>query len=95
MTIDDTYNGWVNRETWATALHLSNHEGLYNVCRQMCEDGPRQGAERIKDFVERAVEEVLHPGDEPAAQWVRLMISDVGSFWRVNWDDVAESFMEE
>ena len=26
---DDTYNGWPNRETWATNLHLSNDQSLY------------------------------------------------------------------
>ena len=27
MSTDDRYNGWANRETWAVALHINNHQG--------------------------------------------------------------------
>lgn len=30
---DDTYQGWTNRETWATALWLGNDEGIYTELR--------------------------------------------------------------
>jgi len=97
-TPDDTYNGWRNRETWAAALHLSNDERLYLECVEMCRDGAARGADRIERFVTANVETALNPepGDPIVGlQWVRSMISDVGSFWRVDWRAVAESFVED
>ena len=38
MTTDDTYNGWVNRETWCLALHLSNDASIYGMVRDMARD---------------------------------------------------------
>lgn len=34
----DEYNGWTNRETWATALHIDNDEGLHSYRNEMCEE---------------------------------------------------------
>lgn len=31
----DEYNGWTNRETWATYLHLSNDYDLYTIARRL------------------------------------------------------------
>lgn len=93
----DEYNGWVNRETWATALHLGNDHGLYLTALELCADGPNMGADRLREFVTDAFETVTHPmpDDGPAPEWARLMISDVGSLWRVDWRAVAESFIED
>jgi hypothetical protein len=95
---DDTYNGWVNRETWAVALHLSNDHGLYLETRGLVTElGVNRAAEAIREWIESEVEAVLHPepGDDPPAEWVRMMMSDTGSFWRVDWRAVAEFFEEE
>lgn len=33
----DTYNGWTNRETWATALQLDNNQQTYNDVRAIAD----------------------------------------------------------
>ena len=97
----DEYNGWKNKETWATALHLSNDEGLYNMCLELVEGKKRWPAgDAIEEWVTEQVERVLYPSDgvedDPNyTEWIRLMIADVGSWWRVDWADVADSFLEE
>ena len=95
--MSDEYNGWPNRETWATALHLSNDERLYNVCVGYGEGrSVGQHADDIQNFVEDAVDGVLfQPAPFDDSDLIRPMISDVGSFWRVDWLAVAESFRED
>lgn len=91
---DETYNGWVNRETWAVALHLSNDQGLDEMVRELLAEvdapaGSFQYGEALRDWFESFVDEF---GDN---EGVRMMVRDVGSTWRVEWQDVAESFMED
>ena len=31
----EEYNGWTNRETWATALHINNDQGLYEAVQEI------------------------------------------------------------
>lgn len=93
----DEYNGWVNRETWAAALHLSNDEGLYSYCLELVEGKNRYVAgDAIESFVREQAEQVLHPdGDDVGGliMWLGF-VADVGSLWRVDWADVADSFIE-
>jgi hypothetical protein len=95
---DDEYNGWCNRETWAAALHLSNDEGLYLLCREIVAESSSvyAAADALADWVRENVEgAVFYPDEDGAPEWARLMASDVGSFWRVDWVAVAESFGDE
>ena len=95
----DEFNGWKNRETWAAALHLSNDEYLYNVMLELCSEGKRWScADKIEAWVTEEVNMILYPDsrdEQLAPALIRSMICDVGSFWRVAWEDVADSFMPE
>jgi hypothetical protein len=91
------YNGWTNRETWATALHLNNDEGLYKTVQDWAVSNWEEQedeaeavtvlAESIEDFVTELVE----------TDWdgVKFMRYDIGSLWRVNWREIAQSFISE
>lgn len=95
----EEHNGWKNRETWAAALHLSNDEYLYNFCRELCSEGKRWSCgDRIEAFVTEHTDMILHPDPDDyliGAHLWRNLLADVGSLWRVEWADVAESFMPE
>lgn len=92
----EEYKGWINRETWAVALHLSNDEGLYNYCTDLMAGPATFGrkCEDLREFVEDQVEAVFYD-HKNADGWARMMASDVGSFYRVDWRAVGASFMED
>lgn len=55
----------------------------------------RHIADALKDWCEAGFELVFHPapGDPPADVW-RLMASDVGSLWRVDWASIAAHLVD-
>jgi hypothetical protein len=89
MSTDDTYNGWTNRETWACHLHLSNDEGLYSMATEALEgkEAGWEAAEAMREFVENLLDEF---GE---IEGIAMMRDEVGSMWRVDWQEVADVFM--
>ena len=74
-----SYNGYSNRETWATALQLSNDQDLYLFFRG-------KSAEQIKAGV---WEIDFHSSDyTPMSNFV---LKDIGDLSKVNWSEVAEA----
>lgn len=99
MNTEQDFNGWTNRETWATALWINNDQGLYYHALDMAngyEDDKEGLAEAIEEWVTELLdmEEVL---SAPPAQRKELisMSSDIGSLFRVNWQEIADTFIEE
>ena len=57
-------------------------------------------ADRLETWITEAVTELLHadtmtPDAWRSTEWIRMMMSDVGSFDRVDWHAVAASFRDE
>ena len=106
---DETYNGWTNRETWATALHIDNDEGLYNYRRELCEAArgdaiatEHLSAEQVASIrLERSLQDWVESMSEAfyceTAENVGLagMFNDIGSLWRVNWREIADNWLSE
>lgn len=104
----DEYNGWTNRETWALALHLSNNQGDYEAAVEQAEalvqrdtgnQDTRQSeldmASWIKEWADEASESVFYPEYGAPTQEARMLVSDVGSFWRVDYDEIAVGYIHE
>jgi hypothetical protein len=105
----ETYNGWSNRETWATALHIDNDESLQNEASEKisqaflenidpeAEDGylsgVREAEDALSDWVDDLMSDEYWDGHTPRG--IALMRSDVGSLWRVNFREIAESWLED
>lgn len=94
MSNDDKYQGWANRETWALMLWINNDQGLYNDYRDMIrEDG--------LDAVRESLENNLDPShwiDEWGTHIPRAwsdMAREVGSLWRVDWNEIGAALLED
>ena len=95
----EQYNGWTNRETWATALWIDNDQGLYYNAQTMAE-GYNEDQRGLADALEEWITEMLDFEEllsSPPAQRKILvsMSSDIGSLYRVNWWEIAESYLSE
>ena len=77
------YNGWSNRETWCANLWLSNDYGAYKYLQEMAQnmaETPARFANFIHDFFNDCPE-----------QWK----DDVGDMYAVNWQEIAENWLED
>ena len=96
------HNGWTNRETWAVALWINNDEGLQSSAHELV-----RGFDAVSD-VSGAVDALQewfttlcnpnlykeeYGGEYPSG--LATMASDCGSLWRVNWDEITLSLLED
>lgn len=95
------YNGWTNRETWATMLHIDNDQWLQetalNYAREEVqghdegeEINPYHLGETIKNWIE---EELLTLENVSEIRGLWLMLTDIGSLYRVNYREIAEALL--
>lgn len=95
MSNEETYNGWANRETWAFNLHWQNDQGFYgfvlDYARQALEDSEELSNYGLGFRVLGYVQEEL---PELSPELWELMRGDVGSFWRVDPDEVGATVRE-
>jgi hypothetical protein len=97
------YQGWSNRETWATALHIGNDSSLYEIARDYARialqderDGEELNSYYLGETFKNWIEEDLLTLENIAGNrdlW--LMLTDIGSLYRVNWREIAESYLSE
>jgi len=99
---NEGYNGWTNRETWAVMLWIDLDAVADMVADRLTVDEsqwtlnlpfPRRikAADVVKDYVVTLLdpdEGLMNDRD----RW--LMATDVGSLWRVNWEEIAEHCLE-
>jgi hypothetical protein len=94
------YNGWTNRETWATMLHIDNDEFLLDTAldfaKQQLEETESE-AEAIRylsETLESWLENDLLTLENIAGnQGLWLMLTDIGSLYRVNYREIAETLL--
>jgi len=86
MSNEQTYNGWTNRETWAAHLYITNDQGLYEYMRE------QESGEGIKDWFESQVTLMI---ENQCHRDTALMLTDIGSLWRVDWVEVYGALHDE
>lgn len=102
MTIEE-YQGWNNRETWATALWIDNDQALYEIARDYARqeiEGHDKGeeinayylGETLKNWIE---DDLLTLENIAGNRDLWLMLTDIGSLYRVNWREIAQVYLDE
>ncbi len=90
----DEYNGWSNRETWATKLHLDNDEALNKYAWEYAReyDHAYELGQVLKNWVE---EDLLTLKNIAGNRDLWLMLTDIGSLYRVDWREIAQAYLDE
>jgi hypothetical protein len=98
----ETYNGWTNRETWATKLHLDNDQVLQEVAldytRIALQDEQEGGVtayalgEQLESWI---TDDLLTLENIAGNQGLFNMLTDIGSLYRVNWQEIAQAYIDE
>jgi hypothetical protein len=95
------YQGWTNRETWATNLWIENTQGLSQIVADYAKqeiEGHDEGeeinsyylGEVIRNFIE---DEILAFHNVKASEEAFNMLTDIGSLYRVNWRELADYYL--
>lgn len=89
------FNGWTNRETWATNLYIDNERGLYERVQEITKESATLSelSENIKELFEELFDMESIFGDN--GRELMLMSQDIGSLYRVNWAEIARNIWEE
>jgi hypothetical protein len=102
------HNGWTNYETWAVHLWLTNEEGTYNYWREQAaflksDKGIAIHASR-NEFLNRdrippyyLAEQLKEEITEQAPLATASVYSDLlgAALSEVNWNEIAEAFLED
>jgi hypothetical protein len=83
------YNGCTNHATWLVKLWLSNDYGLYHTCRDIIRHthGKYNATQNLKEEIL-----AMNPLEDSNGLFVDLLNSALSE---VDWDSVAETFIEE
>jgi hypothetical protein len=95
------YQGWSNRETWATMLHIDNDEVLLETALEYTKEelGEHENDEEMLTYYVGEVikswiqDDLLTLENVAGNQGLWLMLTDIGSLYRVNWKEIAESLI--
>lgn len=99
----EQYNGWSNRESWATALWIDNDYSLYETALEYARgeiEGHDEGeqinsyylGESLKNYIE---EDLLTFDNVSNNKDLWLMLTDIGSLYRVNWREIADHYLDQ
>jgi hypothetical protein len=97
----ETYNGSTNRETHMVGLHINNTQALqweaHRLTRACINNGagyPLTVGERVTSALKEMIYDELENGSVEGQHEVTLMLSDIGSFWRVDHAEIGQSLLD-
>jgi hypothetical protein len=94
--MSEQFNGWTNRETWAVVVNFDNNGQLYDIKQRAVKTLSHLDDDQKTFILERVLSETLESylGRSNMPKNYDIL-KDVGSLWRVNWREIAESYISE
>jgi hypothetical protein len=94
----EEFSGWTNRETWAVALYLGNDQGfcdeIRSLTREAIDNEPsNEAAYRLADSVKEWVNDLFEFDNVSTNEQLFNMLYDIGSLYRVNWRELAQTYI--
>jgi hypothetical protein len=92
-----SYNGWVNYETWVTALWLDNEQSSYTDWRERAQsafenaEGDRENAGYA--LAQELKDEISNSSDIPESGLFADLVNAALS--EVDWDEIAKHLLDE
>jgi len=93
----EEYQGWANRETWAVALWWDNNQGDQEYFAEQADEYRKKGKPvyEFADFLKETAEDIQESVFEGESNDdAKSMMKDVGSLWRVDWNEIAQSYYD-
>ena len=97
----DEYNGWTNRETWAVALYTDSEQFVQEAVNAMAVATYEEHGEDKASALVELEQDIEALWDEAFSDIENMdysslnMLKDIGSLYRVNWREIAESYLYE
>lgn len=86
--VSEQYNGFCNQETWAVNLYLNNNEYFYGQATEF--------RYNLAQYLENELFNWEHYFDEKRLNKHLLeMFFDIGDINKVDWEEVANNFLED
>lgn len=102
---EQDYNGWSNRESWATALHIDNDQALLEIALDYAREEEREHAEDESEMDARnclanvleywITQDLLTLENISGNRPLWGMLTDIGSLYRVNWRELADHYLDQ
>ena len=107
----EDYNGWTNRETWAVKLWYGDDETLHGIVKMELQpylNELKESDSDVNDVLFAVTNHLQYIYEEyiafpiltleyerPILQNARMMLSDMGSKWRIQWREIAEHYVSD
>lgn len=104
------YNGWSNRETWATMLHIDNDQVLLETAMDYARTARDEHRNDDTSDPEACLSMAIYCLSETLKSWIEedlltreniagneglwLMLSDIGSLYRVDYNEIADNLIQ-
>lgn len=91
--MDESYNGWVNYETWLLALNVDNDEGLYDITRDLIKRTKDMDLYEAAKELKEQLEELTYN-----EEWAVYKICDnwTQRDWNeIDFNEIVENWREE